>query len=80
MRELTVFIDESGDWGEYDYTCPFYIVTMVFHDQSEDISNELSSLDERMRFIGCDNHCVHAGPIIRGEYEYRDYEPEVRRK
>ena len=29
MKELSIFIDESGDWGEYDYKSPFYIVTMV---------------------------------------------------
>lgn len=80
MKELSVFIDESGDWGEYDYKSPYYIVTMVFHNQEDDISDELIGLDERMAYIGCENHYVHAGPIIRGEYEYREYEPDVRRK
>jgi hypothetical protein len=26
-RELSVFIDESGDFGEYDFHSPFYIIT-----------------------------------------------------
>ena len=30
MRELSVFIDESGDFGSYEPHCPFYIITMVF--------------------------------------------------
>ena len=34
MKELSVFIDESGDFGEYDDQAPYYIITMVFHDQS----------------------------------------------
>ena len=59
MKELSVFIDESGDWGEYDYKNPYYIVTMVFHNQSEDISTDLSVLDDRMKYIGCENHCIH---------------------
>ena len=25
-RELSVFIDESGDFGEYDYHSPYYII------------------------------------------------------
>lgn len=29
MKELSIFIDESGDFGEYDYHSPWYIVTMV---------------------------------------------------
>ena len=80
MKELSIFIDESGDWGEYDHKSPFYIVTMVFHNQEEDINDELVALDERLQYLGCENHCIHAGPIIRGEYEYRDFDPDVRRK
>ena len=33
MRELSVFVDESGDFGEYDYHSPYYIITLVFHNQ-----------------------------------------------
>ena len=35
MKELSIFIDESGDFGEYDYHSPWYIVTMVFHEQED---------------------------------------------
>lgn len=31
-KELSIFIDESGDFGKYDYQSPFYILTLVFHD------------------------------------------------
>ena len=41
MKELSIFVDESGDFGEYDYRSPFYIVSMVFHDQSIDIKGDL---------------------------------------
>lgn len=27
MKELSIFIDESGDFGEYDYHSPWYIVS-----------------------------------------------------
>lgn len=37
LKELSIFIDESGDFGEYDHHSPYYIITMVFHDQQEDI-------------------------------------------
>ena len=30
-RELSIFVDESGDRGEYDYHAPYYIVSFVFH-------------------------------------------------
>ena len=32
-RELSIFIDESGDWESYDFHLPYYIVAMIFHDQ-----------------------------------------------
>ena len=45
MKELSIFVDESGDLGEYDYHAPFYIISVVLHDQSVDIDNELKALE-----------------------------------
>lgn len=72
MKELSVFVDESGDFGEYDFRAPFYILSLVFHDQRIDINDDLAFLESEMRNIGWPNHCVHAGPIIRAEYEYKE--------
>lgn len=80
MKELSIFIDESGDFGEYDYRCPYYIIAMVMHDQSYDISADLEKLERELDYIGYPNHCVHAGPIIRQEQEYRFESMEVRQK
>ena len=33
MKELSVFVDESGDWGEYDFHAPYYIISLVLHDK-----------------------------------------------
>jgi len=38
MGGLRIFIDESGDFGQYDYRAPYYIISMVFHDQALDLS------------------------------------------
>ena len=46
MKELSIFIDESGDFGEYDFHSPYYIVTFVFHNQSNDITNNIVKLDK----------------------------------
>lgn len=80
MKELSIFIDESGDFGEYDYHAPYYIISMVMHDQSIDISEHLKKLDHDLSQIGYTNHCVHAGPVIRQESEYRFVDLEERRK
>ena len=41
MKELSIFIDESGDFGPYAKHSPYYLVTMVFHDQRRSIDQAL---------------------------------------
>lgn len=80
MSELSIFIDESGDFGEYDYHSPYYIITMVFHDQAIDITDPISKLEKDLTNRGLPNHCVHTGPIIRRENEYEFMSIEERRR
>lgn len=70
MKELSIFVDESGDFGEYDFHSPFYIISLVFHNQINSIDNDLNILENKLSELGLHNHCVHAGPIIRGEEDY----------
>ena len=79
LGELSVFIDESGDFGPYDYRSPYYIITMVFHDQSNDISAPIAKLDQDLSYRGFKDHCVHTGPIIRRENEYEFVSVNTRR-
>lgn len=44
---LSCFIDESGDFGPYDFHSPYYYVAMVLYDQSEDISEKISVMESR---------------------------------
>ena len=81
MKELSIFIDESGDFGSYDYHSPFYIITMVFHDQSNDISIPILKLENDLNEKGLKPfHCIHTGPIIRRENEYSNMRIEERRR
>lgn len=80
VSELSIFIDESGDFGPYDYRSPYYIITMVFHDQSVDISSPITKLEADLSNRGFPNHCVHTGPIIRRENEYEFETIETRRR
>lgn len=41
MRELSVFIDESGDFGDYNPASPYYIISIVIHAQADDISEQI---------------------------------------
>ena len=80
MKELSIFVDESGDFGEYDHHSPFYIISMVLHDQSVEIDNDLKALENELANIGWPKHCVHAGPVIRSEEEYHGYDLKNRQK
>ena len=80
-KTLSIFIDESGDFGVYDFKAPYYMVAMVLHDQQIDISNEIKSLDQKIRDLGFPPHAIHVGPIIRMESIYERYDdPENRRR
>jgi len=80
MRELSVFVDESGDFGAYDYHAPYYLVTLVFHDQSANIQQDIRHLQSVMRDCGISGDTVHTGPLIRRELEYRNFSVMERRK
>ena len=70
MKELSVFIDESGDFGAYERHSPLYIVTLVFHDQSVDITKNINHLNTKILDYGLPKHTIHTGPLIRRENEY----------
>lgn len=80
MKELSIFIDESGDFGEYDHHSPFYIITMVFHDQNENIQPAILKLNHELSFLELDDLCIHTGPIIRKEEIYAHMTIEERRR
>ena len=80
-KEISVFVDESGSFApaRSDLHSPYYLLCMVFHDQSDDISNEIARLRDSFIQTGIDaDHTVHAGPMIRREDEYRTMSRELR--
>lgn len=77
---LSCFIDETGDFGDYDTHCPFYIVTAVLHDQSISIVDQLNGLETYLANLGYPHHAIHAGPLIRRESDYANLTMEERKK
>ena len=80
-KEISVFVDESGSFEPDAASSRFYMVCMVFHDQSKSISDSIARLDGMLANMGLEpNHCVHAGPLIRREKEYAQMSREERRR
>ena len=71
MKELSIFVDESGDFGDYAEHSSYYIISMVLHNQDVDITKDLIWLENRLAELGYPHHCMHSGPVIRNEQEYR---------
>ena len=53
---LSVFIDESGDFGPYEAHAPYYLVSMILHNQSTDISENIKLFDSHLLNLGYPNY------------------------
>jgi hypothetical protein len=80
VKELSIFIDESGDFGAYERHSPFYIVTLVFHNQLVDISKSISLLNSRIRDYGLPDYTIHTAPLIRNEGLYNNISLQDRKR
>lgn len=60
---LSVFVDESGDTGFENGASKYYVVSLVFHEQNNDISSQLNRFKNDPVF--------HVGPIIRKEDNFK---------
>ncbi len=80
MSCLSIFVDESGDFGTYNPITPYYIITVILHDQSLDISEQVQNLDSKVCSLGYDyKTAIHTAPLIRREQIYANESPNKRR-
>ena len=80
MKELSVFIDESGDFGEITERPAYYLVTLLFHDQKNDITSNVKRLEDSTKNSGFDFEYIHTGPVIRREEVFSGLSIDERRK
>lgn len=80
MRELSIFIDESGDFGPLEKHAPNYVLSIVLHDQSDDISNHVDKIHAALVARGLPpGHAIHTGPLVRREQDYKWLDMPARR-
>ncbi len=80
MKELSIFVDESGDFDVESKHSPYYVFSLVFHNQSKSIKNEIDILNSKIAYLGFENHAIHTEPLIRKESPYQNETWEKRRK
>ena len=80
MQKLSIFVDESGDFGEYQPHSPYYIISMVIHEQDKDISHNIEKLNSSLRYFNLQDDAIHTAPLIRREEIYIHMPPNERRR
>ena len=45
MKELSIFVDESGDSGDYSEHSSYYIISLIMHNLRNDIDADIGKLD-----------------------------------
>jgi hypothetical protein len=80
MNCVSIFIDESGTFSPYDHWDAYYLVSLVIHNQSKDISENVKRLDKSIGMLGMPPRAIHTAPLIRRELDYVNYPLELRRK
>lgn len=68
MRELSIFIDESGDAA---FRSNFYLVTLVFHDQSVSLGDRFAKYEAALLNQQLDCIPFHFNPLLNGNDDYR---------
>jgi hypothetical protein len=77
VAELSIFADESGDFGP---DSEYYIVSFVFHDQRRPIDEHVARLAASLGHLGLSpDHAVHTGAILRREDDYRTVPIQIRK-
>ena len=68
MRELSVFIAESGDAA---FRSDFYLVTLVLHEQDCSIQGNILKYESTIRTELLDAIPFHFNPLINGQDAYK---------
>lgn len=77
MKELSIFIDESGDAGPVS---KYYIVTLVFHEQDIAIESHIKRYEQLLGDQSLDIMPFHFGPLLAGHDDYKWQEVQRRKK
>lgn len=79
MKTLSVFVDESGTINVNAKHIPYYIISIVLHNQDNDISQEITKLNNELLVYGLNSNLVHTEPLIRNEDIYNGMHYKDRR-
>ena len=68
MRELSVFVDESGNLGD---DAKYYLLALVLHDQSKDVFEHIGRYESTLAQRGLRDIPLHMNPLMRTNEDYK---------
>ena len=66
-KELSIFVDESGDRGG---KARYYLLTLVFHDQADSIAEAVTGYEAKLARADLPNIPFHSEPLMNGHKDY----------
>ncbi len=79
MKRLNVFVDETGEFGFGNKSSKLYGISFTFHNQDDNIKDEINNLNERLKRIGY-NGMIHMADLIMKRGEYSNFSIDIRKK
>lgn len=77
LRELSLFIDESGSDNLRDR---YYLLTLVLHEQNEDASESIRLYERSLAEKRLPDIPFHASPLLNGHDDYENMDPADRKR
>ena len=77
MKELSVFVDESGDKSLH---ARYFLVTVVIHDQANKITEKINAYEQSLATADLPNIPFHSEPLLNGHEGYADLSLSQRKK
>ena len=72
IRQLDIYIDESGNLDSYSKDNLIYSVAFVLVDSRDDNSGPISVYGNKLERIVGNDHFIHTGNLVRKEKPYKD--------
>lgn len=76
-KELSIFVDESGDRGGKSR---YYLIALVFHDQADEVAEQVAEYERRLAECGLPDIPFHSEPLLNGHKDYEDLDVETRKR
>ena len=77
MRELSIFVDESGDPGTES---KYYLICLVFHEQDNTLERHEESYKGALGRKGLEDIPLHLSPLMNGHDAYLNMGVELRKQ